>query len=357
MIVLVANSLLVLLFAATLNRYPKAACIVCGAQLFLVLAMRSEFYGADALYYYNGYHLISSYSFEGMCALLSPSPIKVADLPYPYAYENGWVVVNWIASFIGLDYRQFMISLAALTSLSISLFSYRYSKKPGYSLFIASCLIFYLYSFYVLRQTLAFCVCLFASKYLLERKPGKFFLLILLAISFHRSAIVFAILYPFVNRKVDKSVIKKALLFSIVLLVLSAFVLPTLLPKVLAVFGKAHYELSFKFNNLFILQLITVACLLLFDVEEMAKNKMTSIAVWSSIISMLLYSLLLSNEVMARSIEYIWVFVIVLVPAMLEKLEKHEKTISYMAVSVLLVIYLAHQIQGTTFDPYIFAPF
>lgn len=357
MTVLVANSLLVLLFAAALNRHPKAACIVCGFQLFLVLAMRSEFYGADALYYYNGYCLISDYSFEEICSLLSPSPINVAGLPYPYAYENGWVVVNWVSSFVGLDYRQFMIVLAAFTSLSISLFSYRYSENPGYSIFIASCLIFYLYSFYILRQTLAFCVCLFASKYLLERKPVKFFILVLLATMFHRSAVLFAILYPFANRHVDQNTIKKSIGALVLLLVLSAFVLPSVLPPVLAVFGKAHYDFSFRFNNLLVLQLLTVICLLFFDIEEMAKSRTTSIAIYSSIISMLVYSLLLSNEVMARSIEYIWVFVIVLVPAMLERLEKHERTIAYMAVSALLVIYLAHQIRGTTLDPYLSAIF
>lgn len=238
MIVLLANSILILLFATIFYRSPKAACFICGLQAFLILAMRSEFYGADALYYYNGYHLISGYSFEGICSVLSSSPIKVASLPYPYAYENGWVIVNWLFSHIGFTYRQFIIVLSGLTSFSLSFFAYRYSKKPGYSIFIATCLIFYLYSFYVLRQTLAFCICLFASKYLLERKPGKFFILLLLAISFHRSAAIFAVLYPFVNRPVTKNTIEKSLVACVVLILVSAFFLPNILPRVLALFGK-----------------------------------------------------------------------------------------------------------------------
>lgn len=357
MIVLLANSILILLFATIFYRSPKAACFICGLQAFLILAMRSEFYGADALYYYNGYHLISGYSFEGICSVLSSSPIKVASLPYPYAYENGWVIVNWLFSHIGFTYRQFIIVLSGLTSFSLSFFAYRYSKKPGYSIFIATCLIFYLYSFYVLRQTLAFCICLFASKYLLERKPGKFFILLLLAISFHRSAAIFAVLYPFVNRPVTKNTIEKSLVACVVLILVSAFFLPNILPRVLALFGKSHYALSFKFNNLLMLQLLTVGCLLFFDIDKLTKSKTTSIAIWSSILSMLLYSLFLSNEVMARAIEYVWVFVIALIPAILEELEKHQQLIAYMGISLLLVIYLAHQIQGTTFDPYLFASF
>ena len=125
----------------------------------------------------------------------------------------------------------------------------------------------------------------------------------------------------------------------------------------LALFGKSHYALSFKFNNLLMLQLLTVGCLLFFDIDKLTKSKTTSIAIWSSILSMLLYSLFLSNEVMARAIEYVWVFVIALIPAILEELEKHQQLIAYMGISLLLLIYLAHQIQGTTFDPYLFASF
>jgi hypothetical protein len=60
--------------------------------------------------------------------------------------------------------------------------------------------LFYFFTFTYLRQVLAVCIAWFAIPYAIRRRPVQFFLIVLLAATFHNSAILFVAVY-FVARK------------------------------------------------------------------------------------------------------------------------------------------------------------
>jgi hypothetical protein len=355
MAVFLANAVLLLVYDVVFSKNESIAVWLGAIQIFFLLALRSDAYGADANYYRNGFAYISSLDFEGMVASLSPSLLKDASLVYPYSFEDGWVVLNWVFSALGLGYRGLLVFLSAVTAVSFATFCRRYSKNPGYSLFMMSCLSFMTYATFILRQTLSFCICLWAVPFLLDRKPVKFCLVVLFAFLFHRSALLFLVLYPLLGFKATRRTVLAALAVFATIAVASLTVLPAVLPSLLALVGKSHYTISFSWNNMVTLQLLIVVSTLAFNIGRMCEDRAVNLAVWGILASLVTYAAMLNNEILARANEYLWVFVVLLAPALLDETEPHVKTLGYLFVSAFLLAFLCFQTYGGALDPYLFA--
>jgi len=117
--------------------------------------------------------------------------------------EPGYEFINKYIADFGFDVQWVFIFFGFFTFY----FAYKAFPKDGFAmsifLFIA---IFYLYEGYsAIRQGLAVAIMLYATKYIYEKNFFKYFLFILLAMSFHlMTAITLLLLYPFVNKKFNK---------------------------------------------------------------------------------------------------------------------------------------------------------
>lgn len=91
--------------------------------------------------------------------------------------------------------------------------------KKTSSFFFMSIMVFYAITFGILgsnRQLIAIAICLYSLRYIIDKKPLNFFVLIGIAYLFHTSALVFVIFY-FINREIKKPIIFAILILSIVL--------------------------------------------------------------------------------------------------------------------------------------------
>ena len=66
------------------------------------------------------------------------------------------------------------------------------------------------------RQLLALAICIYAIRFVVEKKPVIFFLLVLLATTFHNTAFLFAIYY-FINKSIKPKVLVSVLLFAFII--------------------------------------------------------------------------------------------------------------------------------------------
>lgn len=354
MTVLLANAALILFYTVVFHSNKKLIVTLGTIQIFLVLALRANSYGLDAVYYMNGYGLISQFGFRDLLACINHNPLGTAHLVYPYSFENGWVILNWLFSRLGLDYHWFIVFTSAITAICFGHFVYKYSEDPGISLFVLCSMNFLLYSFFILRQTFALCICLESIPYILKKKPVQFCILMFLAISFHRSAILFAVLYPLAGMKLRKNTYLKAIIVFFTVLLVSVSILPIVLPVILSFFFKAHLDLKFEMNNLILLQLLIVACCCLFETEKIAEeNSVNNLLLWALLASLISYAFMLSNEVLARSNEFLWIFVAPLIPLMLNRLEGHIRILATMFLVFLLFFYLIYLVHGSVYDPYL----
>ena len=205
------------------------------AQLFLILALRAPTLGVDLGNYSGGYAYISSLGFTDMLSRLRL--ISPAELVYPYSYESGYVVLNWLLGKIGIGFHAFLILHAAFCMSSFGLFIYRYSKAPWLSFAMFFSLSYFEYSFGILRQILAICILLFAVPFIERKKPIPFFLLVILAFTIHRTALIFAVFYLARYIKVTRLVYLVNAAFWVLFIALSPLIFNVLILIVIRICG------------------------------------------------------------------------------------------------------------------------
>jgi len=154
--------------------------ILMGTALFLISALRAETVGTDIPGYISKFKVIPDYDI---------SSIMTIDK------DSGFYVFIKLLSFINTSPRFHLVVIAAIFAISVSVFIYRYSEEPAFSFFALLPLTFFYFSMTGLRQTLAFCVLLFAYPFIIGRKPLHFFALVIFAAAFHKTALVFSLAY------------------------------------------------------------------------------------------------------------------------------------------------------------------
>jgi hypothetical protein len=112
--------------------------------------------------------------------------------------ELGYNLLVWIVKLISNNYSIFLLIHAFI------FYSFLFSSFKEYSpFFFISILVFYANTIGVLgsnRQLLALVICIYSLRFVLDKKPYKFFILVFVAFNIHASALLFA-LYYFVNRE------------------------------------------------------------------------------------------------------------------------------------------------------------
>ena len=173
------------------------ACIY-GLFVFLILALRHPSMGIDLNYkglhgYLPNFDLISSLSFK---ELIKASPFM--------HYEIGYILMNWL---LGLLSKNYQVLLAICAFLSIAPVAYLYYKKSDsieLSYIIYLSLQSFLICFSGLRQGISVGICMIAFLFIQKKQFGKFIFFVLIAMSFHSSAIIYLIAYPMYYLNIKK---------------------------------------------------------------------------------------------------------------------------------------------------------
>lgn len=114
--------------------------------------------------------------------------------------EFGYKVMNKILYSLFHDYRSVMILGSLLINYCILKYIRDFSVNPALSLWIYVATGWYQISFSNTRQFIAIGLILISYKFAKEKKLILFLMMILLAFSFHFSAIAALIIYPIINR-------------------------------------------------------------------------------------------------------------------------------------------------------------
>ncbi len=112
-------------------------------------------------------------------------------------YEFGFVYFIRLISRIYNDPQMLFIISGPFVAFSFARFIYKYSRMPWLSTLMFLTLQFFDLSFSGTRQIISIAILLFSYDFLIKRKILPFLLIVMLAISFHTSAILFLFLYPF----------------------------------------------------------------------------------------------------------------------------------------------------------------
>lgn len=105
---------------------------------------------------------------------------------------------------MGFGFEALLFFVAAFCAIALGIIVYRYSSSPFFSYLMYIALGNYLFTFSALKQSIASAFIMLAFVYVIEKKPIRFIVLVLLAFLFHKPAILFLAAYFIANKKIDK---------------------------------------------------------------------------------------------------------------------------------------------------------
>ncbi|MBR1374355.1 EpsG family protein [bacterium] len=127
-----------------------------------------------------------------------PSLVQIIDTPrllWAYDVEEGFVLLNALIKQLGgnVQWVFFVITSINISLISVSL--YRYTKYPVVGLLCYYCILYFSLEMIYIRQAVAVALCFFAIRYIESRKIIPYMLIVLLACTFHRVAVLMVPLY------------------------------------------------------------------------------------------------------------------------------------------------------------------
>ena len=162
--------------------------IFAGLGVIFIMGSRSHLTGVpDINVYYNYYDYISNIAFKDIFKY------------NPYGFEVGYILLNKVFSLF-LHNPQTILYLEAFICVSCtSYFIYKNSQKMFDSLIYFICFGCMMFALSGFRQAIAMSICLVSIEFIKKKKFIPFFILVLIACTFHQTAVIFFVSYFVIN--------------------------------------------------------------------------------------------------------------------------------------------------------------
>lgn len=269
--------------------------------------------------------------------------------------EKGYLIAVWIFAHIFKDYQFVMILSGTFFAISVCCFVSKNSKNPIMSLLIFNCIGIFSFLVQGLRQGIAMCICLFAIEKCKKKQLFKFILLILLAMTFHSSAILFSVVYILQNFKIN---VPSFMVFTLVVIIVVS-----LLPKIFQFMNTLlnddySTETATSEDSVIITVLIYAAILLvsLLFYEKSKDDNHYSIFFYMCCISTIMMMLRGSTSTIVERVGFYFSFSsMILVPNCIDNIEdKPTKIFTNIAVGILFIVLAYHKASYSELVPYEF---
>lgn len=323
----------------------KIFCISIGIILYLLVALRNINLGVSdtAGFYYSNF---LSILYGNWAEVLSTS-LKLRTSVFT-------VLTKLIVTLIGNNYQLYLAIIGIPYILAVSYMIYRYSNAWLMS-FVAFVSMYYMYSFFLLRQVLAVALIVLSLKYIYDKKPIKFILMVLIATSIHNSAMIFLFAYPFA--RFVKSGVKNFIIIA------SAFITSKFFPSIVYVFSGSVYE-GYAKNGvyetdsvvslfpLFIYSAIILFAIIVHANETNEGNVLINLVTLAAVV----YPFVSVVSEIYRVAIYFGIFSILLVPQAVSKVKRIQlRTGIYIVIIVIYILYFAFRtVANMNANPYLF---
>lgn len=292
------------------NTKGKLICILIGIQLFVISAIRVDT-GFDFDDYKNIFLEISNLSIKDF-------------LTFPI--EKGYELLNAIIAVFTQNFQWVVIITSFLTIFLLTIVIYQYSKYYTLS-FLLYIPFFYFFTLSGIRQGLALSISLISFRFLKEKKFFKYLLVILLAASFHYTALVMIPAYFVLNIKLDwkRMSVIGALAFLVYLFTEKIFLLMTrLIPKYAGYGTEAGIEqyLNGQSWKSMAICLLIFVLMLLFHSRMEEKDSRNSVYLNISFISVLISLFQTKVGVLDRFPYFFNIYMIFSLPMLIDCIDK-----------------------------------
>lgn len=302
--------------------------------------------GYDYGSYIAGYNNSFYISFESIIA-----GYEVGD---PLAFE----LTTKIATLFDSD-RVYLMLLALLSLIPGISYILKEWDYPDIQPMIVFMYLFnpYIFSFSACKQGIALSILMFSLKYVYERKPLKFALCVAMAFLFHSTAIVFLLVYFFLNNEGDLTTLKKVLIVVGCLFVIMnlQWVLGNVMGGIYEVYAIDSVEGR---NRTFWLYTLITFIFLVFRTKLIAIDKRNELLIMMMVVGAISQYLGFSNAFAKRIGEYFMMAQVFLIPQCIYLFTENSKKLANLLIVVYIVsIFLIASptaASGMGFVPYQF---
>jgi hypothetical protein len=302
---------------------------LCSFGIFIIQALRAEFVGIDLVGYLPRYQMAKYINiFEGEKLL---------------NYEVGYLLYTQVFSKLNIPNQWYLAIVAATIIVPISYIWIKNSKMPSVSVFIYITLGFYTFSFSGLRQSIALAIVFFSFKFIQQRNLIKFLLCIVLAMSFHTSAIIFVFAYPLYKLK-----LKPIQLFILLASFIFAFMLRSTIYLTIYKLYKG-FEGQIENTGAYTMLLVMILVLVLSYVFGPKDNFRFNAYKNYMIVAIFIQILASQSSIIMRAGYYYYIFITLLIP---EVIGAQRELNIRIAVVIILVLALLYFFQVTTGNGY-----
>lgn len=255
------------------------------------------------------------------------------------SFEVGWTILNKLTvDIFGANPRILMAACSIILAVCF-FFAYReYSAWPALSAFLYLTLGFWGMCCTVLRQALSMSIAVFSYKYILQRKPGKFILVVLLSACFHNSALFMLLLYPISKLKFNVKYFLGVIVSSAAVLLVADDVV-----RIVSKIFNKQYEVSPANNWVTFVAILTVSLIEVFIyVKFFEDDKTMHMFCHMTMIASISYLISISNHSFARIAYYFLTSQLFIIPYIIKKLfARKDAVIVTFAVMAVSIFYYA----------------
>ena len=320
--------------------------LVCIELIFFV-GIRATDIGADTTVYINALNYYKK---------LPNNQILGAKLVYPFDFEIGYFMLVKICAWFSMEETTFLCLIACIIYIPIFKFILKYSENPLLSILTYFAFGYFEYSLGIFRQMIALSIIIIGFNYLKKRNFIKYLLIVLLAMTFHTTAIIILPLYWIYQ--ID---IKNKLKWIIALEIFIAMSSRITILLIMKVFAKYSNYIGGKYDvqggsyiMLLILNIVLIMgyIILVRENNNGEKNENLLISINAIAIAIFLQIIGYSMEIFGRIVPYYSIYLLLIIPIVANHLFEKNRLFIHMIAIILLMLIAYVTIKDSVIVPY-----
>ncbi len=332
-----------------LEKRRKAFVWLSGMTLFVIIGFRNYNVGIDTPRYLSRYHASTYYDWE-----------MFTHWDLWLEKEYGFTLVGKLLYDLHVSDTIYLMLYGLFIAICISKLVYKYSKNPFWGFYLNTTIGLFTMSMSGMRQAIACCICWLAMDYILEKKPWRFVLMVLLASTFHQSAIFFLVFYFARYIKIKKISGWIFAGISVACIFLRSFFTPILeyfLPEKYEIYGLVSDKHQVNPLLVAVALLIPMFCLFFWErrkIKDDKEERFYSLCYAGSFAYAIIQVLSLSSNMIGRMNQYFYIFNVILLGNIITDIEDRNTRYIASAFAILLPGYMFFKSMSLGISPYYF---
>ncbi|MBG0917924.1 EpsG family protein [Exiguobacterium sp. SRB7LM] len=257
------------------------------------------------------------------------------EIVFTESEDPGFYLFQRLIQYVITDYQVYLVLIAMIFMIPLGYFIYKYSSEPLISFLLFSVLFYEFFAVTGLRQTVATAlVVLVGYHFVRARKLGWFLLLVCIAMTIHKSSLIFVPFYFLANKQLTK-----AYLMTMFGVVIGLFVFRnSFFDLLVQVSGYETYSAMEGAGAVnFSLMLLSVLFVALWRKDQILANNPSAIHFFNALLlAACLLPLTFLNPSMMRLVQYFSLFLLLMIPEIVGTFERRERLVVYYSAVMLL---------------------